>query len=140
MALTCYHIAFVLGLKTWNTQSCTSTTRANFGKLNCPHEWLLCIVSCSQARAVAGFWPFLAAPLALVMVLLLNLGCCRYIFKNLMRDWSQEGAPERTQSYGRICQEAQRQLAGRDAENPPKVLVPGILQTKQCWYSVLAPS
>ena len=42
-----------------------------------------------------------------------------------MRDWSQEGAPERTQSYGRICQEAQKQLAGRDADNPPRVLVPG---------------
>ncbi|KAL3145964.1 hypothetical protein ABBQ38_015324 [Trebouxia sp. C0009 RCD-2024] len=49
----------------------------------------------------------------------------RYVFKNLMRDWSQEGAPERTQSYGRICQEAQKQLAGRDADNPPRVLVPG---------------
>ena len=44
-----------------------------------------------------------------------------------MRDWSQEGAPERTQSYGRICQEAQRQLAVRDPDNPPKILVPGML-------------
>ena len=50
----------------------------------------------------------------------------RYVFKNLMRDWSQEGAPERTQSYGRICQEAQKQLAGRDADSPPRVLVPGL--------------
>lgn len=56
---------------------------------------------------------------------------CRYVFKNLMRDWSQEGAPERTQSYGRICQEAQRQLAGHDLDDPPKILVPGMLHRPQ---------
>lgn len=55
-----------------------------------------------------------------------RIACCRYVFKNLMRDWSQEGAPERTQSYGRICQEAQKQLAGRGGDNPPRVLVPGM--------------
>lgn len=49
----------------------------------------------------------------------------RYVFKNLMRDWSQDGAPERTQSYGRICQEAQKQLAGRNPDDPAKILVPG---------------
>jgi hypothetical protein len=51
---------------------------------------------------------------------------CRYVFKNLMRDWSQDGAPERTQSYGRICQEAQKQLAGRNPDDPAKILVPGM--------------
>ena len=44
-----------------------------------------------------------------------------------MRDWSQDGAPERTQSYGRICQEAQKQLAGRNPDDPAKILVPGMI-------------
>jgi hypothetical protein len=30
---------------------------------------------------------------------------CRYVFRNLMRDWSEEGAAEREQSYGRIVAE-----------------------------------
>ena len=29
----------------------------------------------------------------------------KYVFKNLMRDWSAEGAPERAASYGRILAE-----------------------------------
>ena len=29
----------------------------------------------------------------------------RYVLKNMMRDWSAEGAAERQQSYGRILQE-----------------------------------
>ena len=33
---------------------------------------------------------------------------CRYVLKNAMRDWSSEGAAERRQSYGRICDELQR--------------------------------
>ena len=32
---------------------------------------------------------------------------CRYVLKNLVRDWSEEGAPERAQSYGRILAELQ---------------------------------
>ena len=68
----------------------------------------------------------LSAALSLAAAAVSELSmCCRYVFKNLMRDWSQEGAPERTQSYGRICQEAQKQLAGRSTDRPPKILVPG---------------
>jgi carnosine N-methyltransferase len=32
----------------------------------------------------------------------------RYVLKNVARDWSAEGEPERRQSYGRITQELQR--------------------------------
>lgn len=35
---------------------------------------------------------------------------CRYVFRNLMRDWSEEGAAEREQSYGRIVAELRRLL------------------------------
>lgn len=28
--------------------------------------------------------------------------CCRYVLKNLVRDWGAEGAAEREESYGRI--------------------------------------
>lgn len=31
----------------------------------------------------------------------------RYVLKNLVRDWGEEGAPEREQSYGRILAELQ---------------------------------
>mmetsp|Transcript_27342 Transcript_27342/g.73946 ORF Transcript_27342/g.73946 Transcript_27342/m.73946 type:complete len:407 (+) Transcript_27342:25-1245(+) len=52
----------------------------------------------------------------------------RYVLKNLSRDWSEDGALERSQSYGRILAELQRLYAGR-LEGPkpdvPRVLVPG---------------
>ena len=51
---------------------------------------------------------------------------CRYVLKNLMRDWSADGAPERTQSYGRIIKElAMRYQGWQDPQHPPRVLVPG---------------
>ena len=31
---------------------------------------------------------------------------CRYVLKNLVRDWSAEGAAEREESYGRISGQA----------------------------------
>lgn len=37
----------------------------------------------------------------------------RYVIKNLARDWSVEGAPERAQSYGRICEELARLFPDR---------------------------
>jgi carnosine N-methyltransferase len=68
----------------------------------------------------------------------------RYVLKNLVRDWSAEGAAERAQSYGPILSELRRVLAGRleggaadaadaagdadpeeEEEPPPRVLVPG---------------
>lgn len=39
----------------------------------------------------------------------------RYVLKNLARDWSSEGAAERAQSYGRICQELDRLFPDRCA-------------------------
>ena len=30
--------------------------------------------------------------------------CCRYVLKNLVRDWAAEGAAEREESYGRILE------------------------------------
>lgn len=38
--------------------------------------------------------------------------CCRYVLKNVARDWSAEGAAERAQSYGRILGELRRLFAG----------------------------
>lgn len=35
----------------------------------------------------------------------------RYVLKNLVRDWSAEGALERQQSYGRILQELKTRFA-----------------------------
>ncbi|KAL6771218.1 hypothetical protein ACKKBF_B34410 [Auxenochlorella protothecoides x Auxenochlorella symbiontica] len=50
----------------------------------------------------------------------------RYVLKNLMRDWSEEGAAERAASYGRIMQEVQS-IASRQAPGqvPLSILVPG---------------
>lgn len=56
-----------------------------------------------------------------------DLRARRYVFKNLMRDWSQDGAAERSQSYGRMCKEVQEQFKDWSSEQPPKVLVPGTL-------------
>jgi carnosine N-methyltransferase len=52
------------------------------------------------------------------------------VLKNLARDWSEEGAAERAQSYGRITTELRRLFADRTAADgaaqpPPHVLVPG---------------
>ncbi|KAI3438426.1 hypothetical protein D9Q98_000857 [Chlorella vulgaris] len=57
----------------------------------------------------------------------------RYVLKNVARDWSEEGAPERAQSYGRICAELRRLFAGRPAAaGPPSVLVPGAGLARLC--------
>ncbi|KAK9917794.1 hypothetical protein WJX75_008331 [Coccomyxa subellipsoidea] len=53
---------------------------------------------------------------------------CRYVLKNLVRDWGSEGAAERAQSYGRIVAELRSRYQDRLAEEgtpPPRVLVPG---------------
>ncbi|KAI8463769.1 MAG: N2227-like protein-domain-containing protein [Monoraphidium minutum] len=51
----------------------------------------------------------------------------RYVLKNLARDWSAEGAAERAQSYGRICDELARLFPDRRsaAAAAPRVLIPG---------------
>ena len=51
----------------------------------------------------------------------------RYVLKNLTRDWGAEGAPERSQSYGRIVREVAAVLGPppRAPARPPRVLVPG---------------
>ncbi|KAK9823700.1 hypothetical protein WJX72_004761 [[Myrmecia] bisecta] len=50
----------------------------------------------------------------------------RYALKNVMRDWSEAGAPERSQSYGRIVAELQSRFADWPKDRPPpRVLVPG---------------
>ena len=40
----------------------------------------------------------------------------RYVLKNLVRDWAEEGAAERAQSYGRILDELRRLLGPSPAE------------------------
>lgn len=48
------------------------------------------------------------------------------MLKNTARDWSEEGAAEREQSYGRIVRELSRLFASWPAgAEPPSVLVPG---------------
>lgn len=54
----------------------------------------------------------------------------RYVFKNLVRDWSSEGAPERAMSYGRVTEAVRRWLPPPAdptdlSVQPPRVLVPG---------------
>lgn len=77
----------------------------------------------------------------------------RYVLKNLARDWSAEGAPEREQSYGRLLLELRRLLGGTGhtigggsgggsgtggssgsggREEPPRVLVPGCGLARLC--------
>lgn len=58
----------------------------------------------------------------------------QYVLKNLVRDWSAEGAAERAQSYGRILTELQAQLGHRltDGLIPPKVLIPGAGIARLC--------
>ena len=48
------------------------------------------------------------------------------MLKNLVRDWSADGAAERAQSYGRMTAELKSRFAGWPADAaPPRVLVPG---------------
>ena len=55
----------------------------------------------------------------------------RYVLKNAMRDWSDDGSGERAESYGRILSQLQDLLgpalraAATGASFPPRVLVPG---------------
>lgn len=56
----------------------------------------------------------------------------RYVFKNLMRDWSAAGAAERDDSYGRICRELKSVLGPARLDNPQRVLVPGCGLARLC--------
>lgn len=47
------------------------------------------------------------------LLLLLLLLQVRYVLKNLVRDWSAEGALERQQSYGLLTEELKERFAGR---------------------------
>ncbi|EFN57363.1 hypothetical protein CHLNCDRAFT_142741 [Chlorella variabilis] len=63
-----------------------------------------------------------------------DLDKARYVLKNIARDWSEEGAAERAQSYGRILRELRRLFAGwpAGAAEPPSVLVPGAGLARLC--------
>lgn len=51
---------------------------------------------------------------------------CRYVLKVLMREWSEEGAAERSQSFGRIVEELSLRFRAWPKDiPPPKVLIPG---------------
>ncbi len=59
------------------------------------------------------------------------------MLKNLVRDWAAEGAPERSQSYGRILTQLRQHLGPRlecgDPGAPrPRVLVPGAGLARLC--------
>lgn len=56
------------------------------------------------------------------------------MLKNLVRDWSAEGAAERAQSYGRILRELQARLGSTLAAGSarPRVLVPGAGLSRLC--------
>ena len=71
----------------------------------------------------------------------------KYVFKNLVRDWSHEGAAERAQSYGRMLTELRARLPlppppllvtvnatshQQQQLPPPRVLVPGAGQGRLC--------
>jgi carnosine N-methyltransferase len=68
----------------------------------------------------------------------------RYVLKNLMRDWSEEGHGERDESYGAIIAalrdvfSTQLEAASRDGDDatmlvsPPRVLVPGCGLARLC--------
>jgi N2227-like protein len=74
-------------------------------------------------------------------------GQVKYVFKNLVRDWSEEGAAERAQSYGRMLTELRARLPlpppplpvtanasshQQQQQPPPRVLVPGAGQGRLC--------
>ena len=80
-----------------------------------------------------------------------SFGCgqVKYVFKNLVRDWSEEGAAERAQSYGRMLTELRARLPlpppplpvtaiaslhqqQQQPPPPPRVLVPGAGQGRLC--------
>ncbi|KAG2448213.1 hypothetical protein HYH02_006798 [Chlamydomonas schloesseri] len=57
----------------------------------------------------------------------------RYVLKNVVRDWSAEGAAERLLSYGRILAELQDGFKDwSNAHRPPRVLVPGAGLARLC--------
>jgi len=52
----------------------------------------------------------------------------RYVLRNLCRDWSAEGAPERAESYGPLLAALRKHLPlppAPSAAPPPRVLIPG---------------
>jgi hypothetical protein len=58
---------------------------------------------------------------------------CRYVLKNMVRDWAAEGAAERAQSYGRIIKELQTYLKDWPADRArPRVLIPGCGLARLC--------
>ncbi|KAF6266581.1 N2227-like protein-domain-containing protein [Scenedesmus sp. NREL 46B-D3] len=49
----------------------------------------------------------------------------RYVLKNLVRDWSAEGALERQQCYARLVAQLKLCFEGWPGPQPPRVLLPG---------------
>uniref|UniRef100_A0A383VDL8 carnosine N-methyltransferase n=1 Tax=Tetradesmus obliquus TaxID=3088 RepID=A0A383VDL8_TETOB len=49
----------------------------------------------------------------------------RYVLKNLVRDWSAEGALERQQCYARLVAALKQCFQGWSQPQPPRVLLPG---------------
>ncbi|GMH45968.1 hypothetical protein BSKO_13932 [Bryopsis sp. KO-2023] len=57
----------------------------------------------------------------------------RYVLKNLVRDWSEEGANERKMTYGRILDEMKNLFRDwPDDRGPPSILVPGSGLARLC--------
>jgi len=57
----------------------------------------------------------------------------RYVLKNLVRDWTAEGALERSQSHAPLLRELERLVpASHDSDTAPYVLVPGAGLARLC--------
>eukprot|EP00887_Chlorella_sp_A99_P004676 scaffold4.g4676.t1 len=122
----------------------------NYGRLSAEHRALVaaarqcayqnhlffkCLLDAYAAGEEGGMPPHLAAACAAAeeyaaahggRVAPQDADKVRYVLKDLMRDWSEEGAAERAESYGRILEELQHLFAEWPAgHDPPLVLVPG---------------
>lgn len=99
------------------------------------HLFFKCLLDAYAAGEEGGMPPHLAAACAAAeeyaaahggRVAPQDADKVRYVLKDLMRDWSEEGAAERAESYGRILEELQHLFAEWPAgHDPPLVLVPG---------------
>jgi hypothetical protein len=49
----------------------------------------------------------------------------RCVLRNIVRDWTSEGAAERSECYAPILAELQSCFSDRDPSNPPSCVVPG---------------